>query len=163
MVKLECPSQSDGTCKTLSVRPVGDQEKDKVMNLLEMGFPQVYEREKEYWRDIIDIDPTLIMEMNDELVCVSSVRRPQLIRNRSVSWIDLITCHPNARRMGLGTEILSQSEKMMKEMGAKKGRLWTEVDNTPAVSFYSKQGWKVLERTEWGYQHGHRLTMEKIL
>jgi len=31
------------------------------------------------------------------------------------------------------------------------------------VSFYSKHDWQVTEHTPWGYQHAHRLTMEKTL
>lgn len=164
MIKtLSCPEKTNKVCKRLIARDARRDEKKSIMKLLEGGFPSVYERERDFWEDLIDTNPDIALEMNGDLVGISSVRRPQFMNNKSVSWIDLITVSPSYQQMGLGSELLSLSEKVMKEMGAKKGRLWTEVDNTPAVAFYSKYGWKVLERTEWGYQHGHRLTMEKTL
>lgn len=160
---LQCPLASRNVCKTLVVRNMEDGEENKVMGIFKESFGDVYNREKDFWRDLIEIDPTIVLVMNDKIVGASSVRTPQLIRNQSVSWIDLIAVDPKYRRMELGTKLLEESERMMNDMGAKKGRLFTEVNNTGAVSFYSKHDWEVSERTEWGYKHAHRLTMEKRL
>ena len=160
---LKCPVGSKRACRHLVVRSIGEFEKNEAMNLFKDRFSHVYDREGVYWRELLDINPTIVLEMNGNLVGVSNIRRPQLIRNRSISSLDLIAMQKDHDQMGLGGLLLEQSEEIMKKMGAKKAQLFTEVDNTAAVSFYSKHGWKVSERTEWGYQHGHRLTMEKIL
>ena len=161
--EIECPLVSKSMCRSLIVRDMDDGEEEKVMEIFKESFGDVYNREEAFWKDLIEIDPTIVLVMNDEIIGASSVRTPQLIRNQSVSWIDLIAVDPNFRRMELGTKLLEESEKMMEIMGAKKGRLFTEVNNTGAVSFYSKHKWEVSERTEWGYKHAHRLTMEKRL
>jgi len=160
---LACPLASKDICEDLVIRNMKDGEEENVMNVFKESFGDVYNREREFWRDLIDIDPTIVLVMNDEIIGVSSVRTPQLTKNQSISWIDLIAVDPKYRRMEFGRILLNESENLMDKMGAKKGRLFTEVNNTEAVSFYSKHNWEVAERTEWGYKHAHRLTMEKIL
>ena len=160
---LNCPTASKNVCKNLFIRDMQEGEEEEVMSIFKESFGDVYNTEKDFWRDLIDIDPTIVLVMNEKIIGASSVRTPQLIRNQSVSWIDLIAVAPIYRRMEFGSELLGESEQLMDEMGAKKGRLFTEVNNTGAVSFYSKHNWEVSERTEWGYKHAHRLTMEKIL
>lgn len=161
--QLKCPQGSKRKCKHLYSRYIEDADKEDVMRILEESFPHVYDKEEDFWRELLDINPTIILEMNGEIVGTSNIRRPQLIRNRSTSWIDLIAIKPLHRELGLGGVLLDQSESLMKEMKAKKGKLFTEEDNTSAVGFYSKHDWRVTEHQKWGYQHGHRLTMEKTL
>ena len=161
--KLACPIESKGICKRLTARRLQDSEKEEAMDILKKGFPHVYEREHIFWDELLDTNPTIALEMNKKIIGVSSVRKPQLIKNRNTSWIDLIAIDPSVRRMGFGSVLLDQSENLMKKMGAKKTKLFTEVKNTNAVSFYSKHDWQVSDYTLWGYQHAHRLTMEKIL
>ena len=158
--KIKCPIESNGICKSLITRDMEPRDSKKALTILKEAFPHVYEREKEFWKELITLNPTIVLEMNDDIVGVSSMRKPQFIKNRNTSWIDLITVDSSYRRLGLGSVLLEQSLDLMKEMGAKRGKLFTEVKNTGAVSFYSKKGWEVTDYTQWGYKHAHRITME---
>jgi ribosomal protein S18 acetylase RimI-like enzyme len=160
--EIACPIL-DGDCDALVIRDLRSDEEGDALRIFEEGFSHVYDREKNFWKELIHQNPTIVLEKNGDVICVSSIRKPQLIRNRNMSWIDLIACDKSQQRRGLGSKILKHSERLMGEMGAKKGKLFTESNNTSAVSFYSKHGWEVTDYTPWGYRHANRLTMEKVL
>jgi len=133
------------------------------MRILEAAFPETIDRERGFWGDLLQINETLVLEMNGEAVGASSVRPPHLIDGRRVAWIDLFAVDPGSRRLGLGNVLLEESERAAREAGAKKARLFAQARNTGAVSLYSKAGWQVVDHTEWGYADGHRITLEKVL
>lgn len=160
---LSCPEKTKDICQNLVIRDLENDEKDAAMGVLKNTFPHIYEVDKTLWSDLLDLDTTLALEMNGEIVGVSNIRRPTYQNNKLVSWVNLIAVDENHQSKGLGSPLLRESELVMKDSGAKVAKLHTEVDNTEGVAFYSKHGWKVVDRTEWGYPHGHRLTMQKSL
>ncbi len=63
---------------------------------------------------------------------------------------------PQARRSGLGMQLMDACEQRLRSLGCKEVFLETAVDNEPALRLYRKLGYEVL-RTLPGYYVSHSL------
>ncbi len=63
---------------------------------------------------------------------------------------------PEARRSGLGSRLLLESEARLRQRGCTEVYLETAVDNEPALKLYHKHGYRIL-RTLPGYYHASGL------
>lgn len=67
--------------------------------------------------------------------------------------LDVLT---QARRSGLGSRLLQESEARLRRHGCTEVYLETAVDNEPAIKLYHKHGYRIL-RTLPGYYHASGL------
>ncbi|MCS6816583.1 MAG: GNAT family N-acetyltransferase [Blastocatellia bacterium] len=66
-----------------------------------------------------------------------------------------IDVHPDWQRRGIGSLLLQEAERRLHRAGARAVLLETAVDNIPAIRFYAKHGYVVLERIR-GYYLGEK-------
>jgi [ribosomal protein S18]-alanine N-acetyltransferase len=71
-------------------------------------------------------------------------------RSGHIITIDVVA---EARRLGVGSELLAAAEKQLREAGAKAIALETAVNNDAAIRFYKEKGYFV-EKTVRGYYSG---------
>ncbi|MBA3914578.1 MAG: GNAT family N-acetyltransferase [Acidobacteriales bacterium] len=84
---------------------------------------------------------TLIAELPE--ICGFIVAELNRGRQGHVITIDVLAA---ARRLGVGTALLTASEDRLRTAGATRLHLETAVDNLPAIRFYKRHGY-FLERT----------------
>jgi ribosomal-protein-alanine N-acetyltransferase len=63
---------------------------------------------------------------------------------------------PEARRSGLGSKLMHECERQLRERGCTEIYLETAVDNDAALKLYHKLGYRIL-RTLPAYYHAHGL------
>jgi ribosomal protein S18 acetylase RimI-like enzyme len=57
-------------------------------------------------------------------------------------WIYHLATHPNFRRLGLATSLMTQAEERLRELGCPKINLQVRKSNMDVVSFYTAYGFK---------------------
>ena len=85
-------------------------------------------------------------------------------KRRQTGHIITIDVIAEARRLGVGSELLDTAEQKLRENGAAAVELETAVNNEAAIRFYKQKGYFV-EKTVRGYYSNHldALVMGKIL
>jgi ribosomal protein S18 acetylase RimI-like enzyme len=92
---------------------------------------------------------TLVAEGEGDAVLgfiVAETRR----RSGHIITIDVVS---EARRLGVGSELLNAAEEQLREAGAEAVALETAVNNDAAIRFYKEKGYFV-EKTVRGYYSG---------
>ncbi|HIP56476.1 MAG TPA: ribosomal-protein-alanine N-acetyltransferase [Ignisphaera aggregans] len=78
-----------------------------------------------------------------------------IVRREQVGHIVSICVHPMYRRRGIGTMLMKEVERRLREMfSICTFRLEVRVSNTPAISMYQKLGYRIVERLPRYYQDG---------
>lgn len=72
------------------------------------------------------------------------------------AWVYYVVVSPRARRRGVGTALVSEVERLLEEMGARKINLQVRAGNDGAVSFYRSLGYSVEDRVSMGKGFGSR-------
>jgi ribosomal-protein-alanine N-acetyltransferase len=67
--------------------------------------------------------------------------------------------HPKARHHGIGSELLQELKVLLKENTIKTITLQVAEDNTAAIKFYQKHGFKITNRLRGYYPSGDGLQM----
>ena len=67
-------------------------------------------------------------------------------------WIYSLAVHPEYRKAGIGTELLSHAEQCLTHAGCMKINLQILSTNTSVQDFYTKNGYKLEERISMGKQ-----------
>ena len=67
------------------------------------------------------------------------------IHRVGTAHIITIDVHPDARRSGLGSRLMSMAEQRLQASQCNKVLLEVAVDNMPAISFYKQHGYSVLK------------------
>jgi ribosomal protein S18 acetylase RimI-like enzyme len=79
-------------------------------------------------------------------------------------YVSSLYVSPNLQGGGVGTLLLSEAEKQLRDSGARTARLWVFEDNAPSRAFYVRHGWHPDGRREtlpeWGQP---QLRMTKAL
>jgi ribosomal-protein-alanine N-acetyltransferase len=65
------------------------------------------------------------------------------VRGEQIGHIITIDILPEARRSGLGTELMALAEKRLAESGCRRISLEVAVDNTGAIAFYQRHGYSI--------------------
>jgi len=81
-------------------------------------------------------------------------RRPQGMPALRVGHIVTIDVLPEYRSRGIGTKLLGQAEEWLQQRKAEMVLLETATDNEPAISFYRKHGYTVVDLLEDYYPDG---------
>jgi ribosomal-protein-alanine N-acetyltransferase len=76
------------------------------------------------------------------------------VEKRRFGHIITIDVLAEYRRQGIGSQLLEQAEKWLESSGAVIIYLETAVNNTLAIRFYEKHGYKTVERLERYYADG---------
>jgi ribosomal-protein-alanine N-acetyltransferase len=81
-----------------------------------------------------------------------------------VAELITIDVHPSRRRKGAGTSMLHRIEEELKAHRVSTECLHVSVENYPALSFYRKEGFKIVDTIRNYYRDGgHAYFMAKIL
>lgn len=82
------------------------------------------------------------IESNGEILAIMGFRiLYDLVRGKHLYIDDLVTTQ-KSRSLGLGKQLLEFAETQAKEQNCRTLRLCTGLDNTEAMRFYEKCGWK---------------------
>ena len=75
-------------------------------------------------------------------------------RKRKATMVTL-DVHPDHRRHGYAHRLLMRSEEILAENGLEFYELQVDVENTPAIAFYVKHGFRQTRTIEAYYANGH--------
>jgi ribosomal protein S18 acetylase RimI-like enzyme len=65
-------------------------------------------------------------------------------------WVYYVAVHPDYRRRGIGTSLMTKAESALKVIGCPKLNLQIRSDNHPVQAFYESLGYAVEERISMG-------------
>jgi ribosomal-protein-alanine N-acetyltransferase len=77
-----------------------------------------------------------------------------LVRRRSLGHIITIDVLPSARRLGVGSRLLSEAESRLRSARCSVVQLETAVNNTSALSFYKRHGYFLFQTLPRYYPDG---------
>ncbi|MFH1501475.1 MAG: GNAT family acetyltransferase [Candidatus Eisenbacteria bacterium] len=66
------------------------------------------------------------------------------------AWVYYVVVSPGARRRGVGTALMREIERLLRETGAGKLNLQVRAGNDGAVAFYDSLGYAVEDRVSMG-------------
>ena len=61
---------------------------------------------------------------------------------------------PQHQRKGIGRALLEHMEEVARQYGSSEMRLWTAVDNEPALCFFEKTGYQIIGSEDFYYPKG---------
>ncbi len=70
---------------------------------------------------------------------------------------------PSYRRKGIGSQMLREVEKILKEKGVSESHLEVREDNAAAIKLYQNSGYKKIAKLEKYYGNKHGLFLKKTL
>jgi ribosomal protein S18 acetylase RimI-like enzyme len=70
-------------------------------------------------------------------------------------WINYLAVHPEYRRKGHARQIMSEAEKLLRNLGCPKINLQVRTNNTEAIEFYQRIGFSVDEVVSLGKRLEH--------
>ena len=87
---------------------------------------------------------THVAELRGQVAGFCSVGPPRdpADQKPDVSELYTIYVRPESQGRGVGFLLLTAAERTMRDWGAVEGVLWVLADNTPAKTFYVRQGWQ---------------------
>jgi ribosomal protein S18 acetylase RimI-like enzyme len=66
------------------------------------------------------------------------------------AWVYYVVVKPEARRQGVGTALMREVERLLREVGAGKLNLQIRGGNDKAVAFYGSLGYSIEDRVSMG-------------
>jgi ribosomal-protein-alanine acetyltransferase len=84
-------------------------------------------------------------------------------REKLTGHILTIDVYPSHRRMGIGSTLLKQIEKIFIGKGVKTCYLEAREDNVAALNLYQKLGYKKVGNLKNYYKNAHGILFEKVL
>ena len=138
------------TDTTILVRPARDEDGDLVGQLIQLCWSEyegcVFDRYGEMaWLDTISSDyeekgGIAWCALSDDIVIGSVAVAPA--GEVGGAWeVTKMYIHPNLRRAGLGSSLMSLAEEHAADRGAKRIVLWTDTRFEAAHSFYERLGY----------------------
>jgi len=84
--------------------------------------------------------------------------------DRATGYIVTVDVLPAHRRQGVATLMLAEAERRLAAAGVRVVELETAIDNTPAIAFWEKHGYRTCGLKKQYYANGRdALTMKKLL
>ncbi len=65
-------------------------------------------------------------------------------------WVHYVAVHPDARRAGVGSQLMREVERRLRAVGCPKWNLQVRADNGAVVDFYRSLGFEVEDRISMG-------------
>ena len=91
------------------------------------------------------------------------IGRIDLMNNRPVGHIMTIDVAPKFRRRGIAQRLMTETEVLLEQKGAKEIRLEDRESNEMALGLYLKLGYKKISKLEHYYGKAHGLYLRKVL
>ena len=98
------------------------------------------------------------LEDNDQMSAFILITKKR--NNANIATIDV---HPDYRRKGLGTALLSFAEQYLADNGLKSFTLQVEIDNDSAIAMYKKSGFSIVKSLPNYYPGNSAYLMKKRL
>lgn len=98
------------------------------------------------------------LEDNDRMSAFILITKKR--NNANIATIDV---HPDYRRKGLGTALLSFAEQFLADSGLKSFTLQVEIDNDSAIAMYKKSGFSIIKNLPNYYPDNSAYLMKKRL
>ena len=107
-----------------------------------------------YSKKVVEYGHALFAEVNGIIAGLALYYSNDFEQHKG--YLTLLATAPSYRRCGIAKDLLKQVENNLIQDRMEYLRLETEVNNTPAVSFYSSMGYRVIDKAD-------KLIMEKVL
>lgn len=102
-------------------------------------------RQKDYVRDILLPRAYIVLNDSQELIGTFALKKKDFKHRLDLTpWLGSVVVSIKHRRQGVGRFIVSEGERLAREMGYKALYLYTPDQE----AWYSKQGWDLLERSK---------------
>lgn len=131
--------------KDVSVRLYQASDKDDVIALWEAAFP-----DDPPWNKPVDIIRNKLSHQPDWFfVCHCD---GQLVGTVIASydgvrgWVQKVASHPDYRRRGIASALMSTAEQTLRNAGCPKLNLQTRTENSKAIAFYKEAGYIIEDR-----------------
>ncbi|MCD6323911.1 MAG: ribosomal protein S18-alanine N-acetyltransferase [Desulfurococcales archaeon] len=143
---------------------IREAKEEDLLRIIHINMVSLREHYPEYfWRDHLRYwgKAFLVAEVDGDVVGYVMTRVERSIGYLSrllpkkVGHIVSIAVHPDYRRRGLGTKLMSEAERRLKEVyGVKEIYLEVRVSNEPAIKLYEKLGYEKVRRVKYYYLDG---------
>ncbi len=131
----------------------------EVMNVNEATLPEHYTQE--FYREIYENFPEgfLVVKLNGKVVGYEMNRLERGLSNFGFNFVKKghvvsIAVLEEHRNRGLGTALLNESMKKIKENGCSEIYLEVRTSNDPALKLYSKLGFTIIRTIPYYYSDG---------
>jgi ribosomal-protein-alanine N-acetyltransferase len=146
-----------------SLRPAQTQDFDRLWQIDQICFPQGISYSKAELRGFIRLRQSITLVAEEEGT-IAGFLVLLLDRRRRFGHIITIDVLPEFRRKGLGRELMAAAEDSIIEAGGDAVLLEVAVDNSSALRFYKKLGFRVLTTLPKYYSNGmDALQMGKVI
>ncbi len=149
-----------GTELKYVIREAREKDLDEVININMISLKEHYPRS--FWEDHLRTwsKAFLVAEESSRIVGYIMCRIESGFCYLRRGWCRLghiisIAVHPNFRRKGIGTSLMLEALKRLKEIyNAKEAYLEVRVSNYPAINLYEKLGFKKVKILRYYYLDG---------
>ncbi len=149
-----------GTELKYVIREAREEDLDEVININMISLKEHYPRS--FWEDHLRTwnKAFLVAEASSRIVGYIMCRIESGFCYLRRGWCRLghiisIAIHPNFRRKGIGTSLMLEALKRLKEIyNAKEVYLEVRVSNYPAINLYEKLGFKKVKVLRYYYLDG---------
>lgn len=97
---------------------------------------------------------TLVTFLRDKVIGYVTACLKDYYEGERAGHIYSIAVKPEYRRRGVGSRLLEEVEKVLRENGAKICHLETHMDNINAINFYLKHGYRIVKALKNYYGAG---------
>jgi ribosomal protein S18 acetylase RimI-like enzyme len=132
------------------IRKATQDDVDSMVNLLE----QLFSIEADFIPDMGKQKKGLLLMIDNPAACVlvaetdgniSGMLTAQFVistaEGKTVAWLEDMVVDKRFRGMGIGSQIMSQMEKQLYQLGISRMQLLADKMNSHALLFYKKQEW----------------------
>lgn len=137
----------------IEIRPYENTDEDDVIQLWMMVFPHQPAHNNPYddIRAKLKVQPELFfVAVSDDQLVGSAMAGFDGHRG----WVYYVAVHPEFRRRGIGSALMSRVEKALYEIGCSKLNLQIRADNHQVKSFYESLGYLIENRISMGKRLG---------
>jgi len=143
-----------------TIREVREEDLDQVIEINLISLKEHYP--VQFWRDHLQLwgKIFLVAEVDSRIVGYVMTRIERgfgFLRRflRKLGHVVSIAVHPNYRRRGIGSALMVEVLKRMKDLyNVDEAYLEVRVSNTPAIKLYEKLGFKIVKVIKYYYADG---------
>ena len=131
--------------RALSIRTYTEADRQAVIDLSELNFPQ-----DPVWNkpdDIIDNKIAFQPDWFFLCYCDGYLAGTVLVGYDGVrGWVHKVATHPNFKRRGVASALMTAAEDALRDVGCVKLNLQVRAGNDSAVAFYKSAGYQIEDR-----------------